>query len=100
MKYFIFMDHRLARIKEDYIYEWFIDGEWIDDDKKTKSLMDAINGWGDYSFGDQDQIKEELAEELIQNGTITLMGDIGFGTIYGQPKIIQLSDWKKPTSTV
>lgn len=91
------MDHRLARLKNSYDYEWLINGEWKEDFKKTRNLMDAINGYGDYSFGDQDQITEAAAEELIQNGTITLLGDIGFGTSYGQPKTIILSDWKKPS---
>ena len=37
-----------------------------------------------------------MAEVLIQNGTIDLQGDIGYGTHYGQPMTIELSDWKKP----
>lgn len=96
MEYFIFMDHRLARRKEEFIYEWFLHGEWKNDSKKTRALMDAINGWGDYSIGDQDQITEEAAEELIRSGTIILQGDIGFGTYYKEPKTINLSDWENP----
>lgn len=37
-----------------------------------------------------------MAEELFNNGKIILQGDIEFGTSYGQPKKIELSDWKKP----
>lgn len=96
MEYYIFMDHRLARRNSSYAFEWLINGEWKEDVRKSRALLDAINGFGDYSFGDQDQITEEMAEELINNGTIILQGDIGFGTSYGQPKKIQLSDWKKP----
>lgn len=95
MEYFIFMDHRLARRKSKYEYEWLIDGEWKEDFKKTRNLMDAINGYGDYSFGDQDQITEETAEKLIRTGTVILEGDIGFGTFYKEPKTIKLSDWVK-----
>jgi hypothetical protein len=95
MDYFIFMDHRLARRHSDYKFEWFLNGEWKEDKKKTMALLDAINGYGDYSFGDQDQITQAMAEELIKNGKITLVGDIGFGTTYGEPKTVHLSDWKK-----
>jgi len=95
MEYYIFMDHRLARRDSNSKFEWFINGEWKEDSQKSLALLDAINGFGDYSIGDQDRIGEEMAEELIRNGTIVLKGDIGFGTIYGEPKTIQLSNWRK-----
>jgi|SRR5690554_5585363 len=95
MEYFIFAGHRLARHVSPFKYEWLVNGEWREDSKKSLALEDALNDYGDYSFGDQDQITEEMAEELIRNGRIVLEGDIGFGTFYHEPIIIQLSDWKK-----
>ncbi len=95
MEYYIFMDHRLARRDANSNFEWFINGEWKEDRQKSLALLDAINGFGDYSIGDQDRIGEEMAEELIRNGTVVLQGDIGYGTFYGEPKTIQLSDWRK-----
>lgn len=97
MKYYLFMDHSLARRITPFQCEWLVNGEWKEDSQKTLSLEDALNGYGDYSFGDQDQITQEMAEELIQKGTLVLQGNIGYGTFYNEPKIIQLSNWKKST---
>lgn len=91
MQYFIFMDHMLARRDDELKYEWFINGNWSENARMTLNLMDAINGYGDYSIGDQDQITEETAEELIRTGTVILEGDIGYGTFYKEPKIIRLN---------
>ena len=99
MDYFIFMDHRLARRNSKMEFEWLLEGEWKKDSKKSLALLDAMNGFGDFSIGDQDQIKDELAEELIKNGTVILHGDIGYGTFYKEPKTIKLSDWKSILSS-
>ena len=96
MLYYIFTGNRLARRTASFKCEWLVYGEWKEDDQWTLSLKDAMNDYGDYSLGDQDQITPEMAEELIQNGTIVLEGNIGYGTHYGQPMAIKLSDWKKP----
>ena len=95
MEYYLFMGHRLARRITPSECEWLVNGEWKEDSKRTLALNDALNGYGDYSFGDQDQITQEMAEELIRKGTIVLQGDIGFGTFYREPTTIKLSDWKK-----
>lgn len=95
MDYYIFMDHSLARCITPFNFEWLINGEWKLDSKKSLALLDALNDYGDYSIGDQDRITEEMAEELIRNGSIILQGNIGFGTFYGGPKKIQLNNWKK-----
>lgn len=92
MEYYIFMDKKLARRNAELIFEWFVNGEWKKDSKMSLALLDAINGYGDYSVGDQDQITEEIANELIKNKTVILQGNIGFGTIYGEPKTIHLMD--------
>lgn len=96
MEYYLFMNHRLARRSTTSKCEWLVNGEWIEDSQKTMALQDALHDYGDYSIGDQDQITQEMAQELIQNGTIVLHGEIGYGTCYPEPKTIQLSDWKKP----
>ena len=98
MEYYLFMGHRLARISSDIIlgnYEWLDNGEWKENTKWSLALNDARMHYGDYSISDQDHITPEIAEELIQNGTIVLQGDIGYGTTYCEPKTIQLSNWKK-----
>lgn len=95
MEYFILTGNRLARRSASFKYEWYVNGEWKEDNQKTLALKDALYDYGDYSFGDQDQISQEMAKELIQNGTIVLQGEIGFGTCYIEPKTIRLSDWKK-----
>lgn len=100
MEFYIFMDHLLARRNSSFNFEWLINGEWIEDQKKSLALLDAINGFGNYSYGDQDQISEKIAEELIDKGTIILQGDIGFGTFYGQPKKIELSYWRIPNKEI
>lgn len=89
------MDHSLARCITLFNFEWLISGEWKQDRKKTLALQDALNDYGDYSIGDQDRISEEMAEELIRNGSIVLQGDIGYGTFYGGAKKVQLKNWKK-----
>ncbi len=96
MQYYIFTGHRLARRTASFEYEWLVYGEWKEDDKRTLALKDAMNDYGDYSLMDQDQITPEMAEELIQNGTIVLHGNIGYGTSYGESTTIKLSEWKKP----
>ena len=96
MEYYIFCGHSLARQIAPFQYEWLINGEWQEDSKKTLALNDAIMDYGDYSVSDQDHIATEIAEELIQNGTVILEGDIGYGTFYYEPKTIQLSNWKNP----
>lgn len=95
MENLIFVGHRLARRITPYECEWLVKGEWKEDSKMTLALNDALNGYGNYSYGDQDQITEEMAEELILKGTIILQGDIGYGTFYNKPTIIQLSNWRK-----
>jgi hypothetical protein len=95
MEYYIFMDHSLARRDTNSKFEWLLNCEWKEDSQKSLALLDAINGFGDYSIGDQNRIGEEMAEELIKNGTIVLKGDIGYGTFYGESKKILLSDWRK-----
>jgi hypothetical protein len=99
MEYYIFLGHRLAR-RTGFLNkcEWLINGEWKEDRQRTLALNDALMNYGDYSIFDQDRITPEIAEALIQNGTIVLQGDIGFGTIYREPKTIQFSNWKKPDS--
>ena len=100
MEYYLFMGHRLARIASDIglgSYEWLLNGEWGKNDKLSLALNDARMNYGDYSIGDQDHIKPEIAEELVQNGTIVLQGNVGYGTTYCEPKTIRLSNWKKPT---
>lgn len=96
MEYYIFKEHYLARSKEMCKYEWLENGMWIEDKRRTLALNDALFDYGDYSIFDQDHIPEEIAEELIQNGTTALVGNIGYGTTYSQPKIIKLSNWEKP----
>jgi hypothetical protein len=96
MEYYIFMGHRLARSTVLFKYEWLVNGVWKEVSQWTLSLNDALMNYGDYSVFDQDHITPEIAELLIQNGTIVLQGDIGFGTVYREPKTIQLSNWKKP----
>lgn len=99
MEYFIFCDHRLARQISSFNYEWLVNGEWQEDTKRTLALNDAIMDYGDYSMSDQDHITTEIAEKLIENGTVILQGDIGYGTFYYEPKTIQLNSWKKPNYT-
>jgi hypothetical protein len=101
MEYYIFLGHRLARRTGTGFLnkcEWLINGEWKEDLQRTLALNDALMDYGDYSIFDQDRITPEIAETLIQNGTIVLQGDIGLGTIYREPKTIQLSNWKKSDS--
>jgi hypothetical protein len=103
MEYYLFMGHRLARIASDIglgSYEWLLNGEWEKNDKLSLALNDARMDYGDYSIGDQDHIKPEMAEELIQNGIAVLQGDIGYGTFYREPTTIQLSNWKKPIKQI
>ena len=99
MEYYLFMRHRLARRSAPGLgnYEWFVNGEWKEDTDRSRSLNDARVGYGDYSVFDYDNITPEMAEELLQNGTIVLQGNIGYGTTYCEPKTIHLSNWKKPT---
>ena len=97
MEYYIFGGHRLARGEALSKFEWLINGEWKEDRHWTLALNDAIMGYGDYSVSDQDHIKPEIAEELIRTGTTVLQGDVGFGTFYCEPKIIKMSNWKKPS---
>ncbi|MFV8838591.1 hypothetical protein [Salinimicrobium soli] len=96
MEYYIFCEYYLARRTDAFICEWFINGEWKEDKRRTLALEDALNDYGDYSFMDQDQITEIMATELIQKGTIVLNGDIGYGTTYYEPKKIRLRNWKRP----
>lgn len=96
MDYYIFCEHKLARRAKPFKYEWLVNGEWKEDRLSSLALEDSLHDYGDYSFGDQDQITEVMAIELIQNGTIVLQGDIGYGTTYYKPKTVQLSHWKKP----
>jgi hypothetical protein len=98
MEYYIFCGHRLAKRSKSFKCDWFVNGEWEENRQWTLALEDALHDYGDYSFGDQDQITMEIAEELIHNGTIVLQGNIGYGTTYFTPKTIELSDWKKPNS--
>lgn len=95
MEYYLFMGHRLGRRSTLSKCEWLVNGEWQEDSQKTLALQDALHDYGDYSIGDLDRITQEMAQELIRNGTIVLQGDIGYGTYYREPKTIQLSDWKK-----
>lgn len=95
MEYYLFMEHRLARRTSSFKCEWLVNGEWKEDSQRTLALEDALHDFGDYSFGDLDQITQEMAEELIQNGTIVLQGSIGYGTFYHEPKTIHLSNWKE-----
>ena len=95
MHYYLFMGHLLARRTAPFSCEWFVNGEWKEDSQRTLALEDALNDYGDYSIGDQDQITQEMASALIQNGTIVLQGNIGYGICYHEPKTIQLSNWKK-----
>jgi len=94
------MGHRLARRAAPFKCEWFVNGEWKEDHQMTKALEDALMDYGDYSIMDQDRITPEMAQELIQNGTILLQGNIGYGTFYHAPKTIQLSNWKKPAGQI
>jgi len=105
--YYIFMEHRLARFikhpDQPFTlgeYEWLFNGEWKKDADRSRALNDARMHYGNYSVSDQDHIAPEVAEELIQNGTVVLQGDIGYGTFYREPKTIQLSDWKKPNKQI
>ena len=103
MEYYLFMGHRLARIASDIglgSYEWFLNGEWVENAQLSLALNDARMDYGDYSIGDQDHIKLEIAEELIQNGVTILQGGVGYGTFYREPKTIQLSNWEKPTKQI
>jgi hypothetical protein len=97
MEYYIFCGHRLARGKALSKFEWLVNGEWEENAQMTLSLNDAIMDYGDYSVSDQDHIKPEIAEELIQTGKTVLQGDVGFGTFYHEPTTIKLSNWKKPS---
>lgn len=90
------MGHKLSRRTDHLKCEWLVNGEWIENSQSTLALEDALHDYGDYSIMDQDHITQEMAEELIQNGTIVLKGDIGYGTFFREPKTIHLSYWKKP----
>jgi len=96
MEYYLFREHRLARSTTSFVYEWLVNGKWEENRQFSLALTDAMMNYGDYSSFDYDHIKPEIAEEIIQNGTAVLQGDIGFGSIYREPKTIQLSNWKKP----
>lgn len=96
MEYYLFLEHLLARRTTSKRCEWFVNGEWQEDSRRTLALEDALMDYGDYSIADQDRITSEIAETLIQNGAVILQGDIGFGTNYYEPKTIQLSNWQKP----
>jgi hypothetical protein len=95
MEYYLFMGHRLARRSTPSKCEWIVNGEWTEDSQKTVAQQDALHDYGDSSIGDQDQITQEMAQELIRNGKIVLQGEIGYGTYYLETKTIQLSNWKK-----
>ncbi|MEO5681727.1 MAG: hypothetical protein ABIQ88_03745 [Chitinophagaceae bacterium] len=90
------MERGLARRAALQKYEWLVNGVWKEDSQKTLALEDALHDYGDFSISDQSHISQEIAEELIQNGTIVLQGDIGYGTFYHEPKKIQLNNWEKP----
>ena len=90
------MGHSLARRAAPFKCEWFVNGEWIDDQEWTLALEDALIDYGAFSVMDADRISLEMAEKLIQNGTIVLKGNIGYGTFYDRPETIQLSNWKRP----
>lgn len=95
MEYYILFGHRLARRINFSECEWLVEGEWIKDKLLTLRLNDALMDFGSASVFDQDHIMPEIAEELIQNGTTVLQGNIGYGTFYRKPKIIKLSNWKR-----
>ena len=99
MRYYLLTLNRLARCTapcESFEYEWFIDGKWQKNKQWSFSLEDAKHDYGYMSFGDYDLLLPELAEELMQKGTIIVHGDIGNGTTFYQPKKIELLQWKKP----
>ena len=104
MEYYLFKNHRLARSNTPDItldqYEWLVNGEWKEDDERwSRALNAAMINYGDYSIWDYDHLTPEIAEELIENGTIVLQGNIGYGAFYREPKTIHLSNWKKPSKT-
>ena len=96
MGYHLFCYCRLARRFASFKCEWLFHGEWVENKKRTLALEDALMDYGDYSFGDEIELTPEVAEELIQNGTIVLNGNIGNGTYFSAPKTITLCDWEKP----
>ena len=94
--YYILMGDMLARRTGQFQCEWLMNGEWVKSERFTLSLEDSLMDYGNFSIGDNDSITPEMAEKLIENGTIVLQGDIGYGAYYNEPKTIKLSCWKKP----
>jgi len=92
--YFVFLKCALARRLSQFNCEWYENGEWVENQRRTLSLEDSLMDYGDWSVGDNDQITPELAEELIQKGTIVLHGNIGYGCTYCEPKTIILGERK------
>jgi len=91
MEYYLFRERRLARSQDGSLgnYEWLINGEWKEDTDMSRALNDARVDFGDYSPNDYDDITPEIAEELIQNGTVVLYGSA-----------IQLNNWKEPSEQI
>ncbi|MDR0333692.1 MAG: hypothetical protein LBI15_09535 [Dysgonamonadaceae bacterium] len=67
----------------------------------TSYLEDFVNDeYGERTCGDLDRIKTKLAEELIENGTIVLIGDTGMARNIIIRKRFNYIDWKKPNENI
>ena len=65
MRYFNFKNHRLARSHEFGKFEWFEYGEWVENESRSRYLMDCMMDYGDADPFDYDEISEEGANRLI-----------------------------------
>lgn len=68
-RYFKFFND-IARIEDDksdlYEKEFYRDGKWVKDPKRSRQLTDAIMDYGDYSALDYKDITEEEAIKFIK----------------------------------
>jgi hypothetical protein len=66
-EYYILCNVKLARRKDrQSLYEWFKNGDWVENKELSLALCDAQMDYGDYSVGDYEQISYDEAMEKIK----------------------------------